>query len=120
MTFKTVVIAAALTIAALLSLAFTRGWLWFYCEGFGCNGVGVLYLLINALVVVAFFISGVCLGPAPRLSLGLFAGGVALVAIMLAIGVILIEAQWRISQDWEETEKACAQHPDLCPETDNP
>ncbi|MEW6181533.1 MAG: hypothetical protein AB1522_16730 [Chloroflexota bacterium] len=122
MRFKYVVLAAALMIAALFLLAASRDWLRFFftCESFGCIGLGFLYLLISALIVASFFICGILFGPAPRLSSGLFAGGVATLAMAVSYGVLFLLNQLQIAQDWKQYEAACAQHPELCPEKSMP
>ncbi|XOZ34204.1 hypothetical protein ACMDCT_02920 [Halomonadaceae bacterium KBTZ08] len=120
MRFKYVVVGLALAVAGFLTLALSRGWFLFDCGWVGCIGVWILYLEMGALVVFVFFISGLVLGPAPRFLSGLFAGGSALVALILAVGVLIVHAQWQISQDKKGAEQACAQYPELCSEKAGP
>lgn len=122
MRFRNVVLVAALMIAAIFILAVSRDWprIFFKCESFGCIGLGFLYLLICVLVVAAFFVCGVLFGPVPRLSSGLFAGGVATLAMAFALGALFLLNQLQIAQDWKEYDAVCAQHPELCPEKSKP
>jgi hypothetical protein len=122
MRFKYIVFVAAPMIATVFVLAALNDWLrfFFHCESFGCAGFGLLYLLIGTLIVASFFLSGLLFGPAPRLSSGLFAGGIATLTMILSFGVLFMHNQFKIAQDWKEYEKVCAQHPELCPSKSAP
>ena len=122
MKFKYAVLAVAFMVATVFVLAVSRGWfrLLFMCEGFGCTGLGLVYAVISALVVFLFFVFGVLLGPVPRLSSGLFAAGVAVLAMAVSWGVLFVLNQSQIARDMENYEAACAQHPKLCPEKSLP
>ena len=116
-----VLILAALT-GTLFVLAITTGWLRtiFRCESFGCISLAFLYLVISALITITFFICGVLFGPKPRLSSGLFAGGVSVIAMIISFGAVYIQNQLQIEQDLKSYEEACAKHPEICPEQRSP
>ena len=117
MKFRLAVVAAAIACGVLFALAYMGGWLRaiFHCEGFGCMGLGVLYLALAVLIVVAFVVVGARAGPAPRWASALFAGGVALLAILASSWYLKRENEARIAEGWAEHDRVCAQYPKLCP-----
>jgi hypothetical protein len=122
MKFRLAVVAAAVACAALFALAYLGGWLRaiFRCEGFGCAGLGILYLALAVLVVVAFVAAGAWLGPAPRWASALFAGGMALLAMLVSAWFLYRENEARIAEGWAERDRICAEYPKLCPEKSSP
>lgn len=122
MKFRFAVVAAAIACAVLFALAYMGEWLRaiFHCEGFGCAGLGILYLALAVLIVVAFVVAGALLGPAPRWASALFAGGVALLAMLVASWYLNRENEARIAEGWQARERACAEYPKLCPEKPEP
>jgi hypothetical protein len=117
MKFRLAVVAAAIACAVLFALAYMGEWLRaiFRCEGFGCSGLGILYLALAVLIVVAFVVAGAWLGPAPRWASALFAGCVALLAILASAWYLNRENEARIAEGWAAHDRACAQYPKLCP-----
>lgn len=122
MRFRLAVVAAAIACAVLFALAYTSGWprAIFHCEGFGCAGLGILYLALAVLIVVAFVVVGAMLGPAPRWASALFAGGVALLAVLASAWYLNRQNEARIAEGWAAHDRVCTQYPKLCPEQQEP
>jgi hypothetical protein len=122
MKFRLAVVAAAIACAVLFALAYLGEWLRaiFHCEGFGCAGLGILYLALAVLIVVAFVVVGARLGPAPRWASALFAGGLAMLAMLASAWYLSRENEARIAEGWAEHDRVCAQYPKLCPEKSAP
>jgi hypothetical protein len=121
MKFRLVVIVAAIACAVLFALAFMGEWLraLFRCEGFGCMGMGILYLALAVLVVLAFVVAGAYLGK-PRWVGAMLAGSVAAVAMLAASWYIHSQNEARIAEGWAAHDRVCAQYPKLCPEKSAP
>jgi hypothetical protein len=117
MKFRLAIVAAAIACAVLFALAYMGGWLraMFRCEGFGCSGLGILYLALAVLIVVAFVVVGALFGRKPRWTSALFAGGVALLAILASAWYLNRENEARIAEGWAEHDRVCAQYPKMCP-----
>jgi 4-amino-4-deoxy-L-arabinose transferase-like glycosyltransferase len=122
MKFRLAVVAAAIACAALLALAYTGEWLRaiFRCEGFGCSGLGILYLALAVLIVVAFVVAGALFRRQARWTSALFAGGVALLAILASAWYLNRRNEARVAEGWAEHDRVCAQYPKLCPEKSAP
>jgi hypothetical protein len=122
MKFRLAIVVAASAGATLFALAVTQQWLRaiFRCEGFGCSGLGLLYLALAALVVLVFVVIGAFLGPKPRWSSALFAGGVALLAMLASSWYLNSANEARIAEGWAAHDRACAEYPRLCPEKSAP
>jgi hypothetical protein len=117
MKFRLAVVAAAIACAVLFALAYLGGWprAIFHCEGFGCMGLGVVYLALAVLIVVAFAVAGALFGRKPRWASALFAGGVALVAMLASVWYLNRENEARIAEGWAAHDRVCVQYPKLCP-----
>lgn len=117
MKFRLTVVAAAIACAVLLALAYMGEWLRaiVHCEGFGCIAVGVLYPVLAVLIVVVFVVAGARFGPAPRWASALFAGCVALLAILASAWYLKRENEARIAEGWAAHDRVCAQYPKICP-----
>jgi hypothetical protein len=122
MKFRLAVVAAAIGCAALFALAYMGDALRaiFRCEGFGCAGLGILYLALAVLVVLAFVAVGAWLGPTPRWASALFAGGMALLAMLVSAWFLNRSNETRIAEGWAEHDRVCVQYPKLCPEKSAP
>lgn len=118
MRFRLAVVAAAIVCAALFALAYQGAWLRgsFRCEGFGCTGLGILYLALAVLIVVIFVVIGAYLGPKPRWSSAVFAGGAALLAMLASSWYLNSANEARIAEGWAGHDRACAEYPKLCPQ----
>lgn len=117
-TFRRFAAVAASGTGALFLLAIVQQWprSLFYCEGWSCSAAGVAYLLHAALIVVAFSVLGALLGPRPRWSASLSSGGAATLAMFLVFIALFVRNEIAIPRAMEAHEKACAEHPVLCPE----
>ncbi|MBU1237395.1 MAG: hypothetical protein KJ634_14355 [Gammaproteobacteria bacterium] len=118
MRFVLIVVVAAVVSAAMLLLGIEYQWprALFHCEGFGCSAMGVVYLIYAAAIVVAFAIGGAVFGPRPKASSGLLTGGVATLAMCAVFGILFVQNQMQIADDWRDYADVCAKHPSLCPE----
>lgn len=117
MKFKLAIVAAALLCAALFVLAVRQESLRaiVHCEGFGCMGLGILYLALAVLIVLAFMVAGAVFGPKPRWPSALFAGGSALAAMLVAFGVIDQANKARDAEGFAAYQRDCDENPKLCP-----
>ncbi len=117
MKFRLTIVAATLLCAALFVLAVLQQSLRaiVHCEGFGCMGLGILYLALAMLIVLAFMVAGAVFGPKPRWRSALFAGGSALVAILVAFGVIDQANKARDAKGFAAYQRDCDKNPKLCP-----
>lgn len=117
LSFRITFIAAATVCAVLFYLAVTHEWLRmvFYCEGFGCMGLGVLYLVLAAAIVLAFAVLGTVYGPMPRWSSAMFAGGVAAVAMLVAFAVIDQAQKNKNAIAFSKMQLDCAKNAGFCP-----
>lgn len=122
MKLRLLVVAAAVGCALLFALAYTGDWLRgiFRCEGFGCIGLGILYLALAVLVVLAFAVAGAYLGTRPRWVGAMLAGSVAAVAMLAAFWYIRSQNEARIAEAEAMHESTCARYPKLCPERSAP
>ncbi|WP_100640323.1 hypothetical protein [Marinobacter salexigens] len=122
MKFGVTVLASAVVVSAVFALAMTNGWLEaiFSYRNFGWLGIGILYLEISAVIVVLFFIYGLFFGPAPRFLAALYAGCVALLAMIVSLGFQSLHEQSELDKRLNAHEEACDEYPQLCPERRKP
>lgn len=109
-------LAAALSGLALFLGAVTqRPRALFYCEGFGCSAMGVVYLVYAAVLVLAVALLGALVGSRPRGRSAARAAGMALLAMVLCFLALFVRNQMTIRDAMRAEAAACAQYPQLCP-----
>lgn len=87
----------------------------FYCEGFGCIGLGIVMMISPVLIAVLFFVSGAIFAKQQRLKTGFVSAGIAFAFAALAIGTTMALNKLEVNRAVDE---ACREDPKTyCPET---
>lgn len=78
----------------------------FYCEGFGCTGLGVVYFFLALLVIpLVFGTAGFLLSREERLKQLLISGSISFVMMLLSLVTIYALNQMDIRQAEQEEER---------------
>ncbi|MCM2344590.1 MAG: hypothetical protein NDJ24_08520 [Alphaproteobacteria bacterium] len=89
----------------------------FYCESFGCAALGVFYIVLGFILVPLLVAVGAALLSHSQRWLRFGQGLLVTISCMLcACSVIYFLNQQQIVRGYAEAAKACAEHPQLCPE----
>lgn len=102
--------------AGLLAAAIILQWprAIFYCEGFGCLGLGIVYLMIAGGIIIVFAVGGWLFGPKPKFSSACFAAFVAFASLLFAFGLFNLYQKVQYQQQLEAYHAACLEQAELC------
>lgn len=88
----------------------------FYCESFGCIGLGIIYIAIGALIPLVFAVIACLFSKTGKREHFLYALIITIMTMGLSFAGLNALNNMDIQKAMEAEEQACREYPQLCPE----